>query len=211
MFKDLLERDLQAKLGVVNDYLDNPIALRDWIAQVGRVYAMRFWGAEDYTDTQTGDSARQEPRCIRYSPASAPTMLEEASILLLEAGFLPKTSRILRDKLKTVVMRACDKISEKMHISIAKSTTMICIADDLGILEENEVSIRFGKPFRDEETGRNRYYIQGDVLVARVLPMFNLSYFRIQHCCQLIFKRCKLLTIRSLSSLLMSSYSRRRG
>lgn len=67
-----------------------------------------------------------------------------------------------------VVTRACDKTSEKMHISIAKSTTMMCIADDLGVLEENEVSIRFGKPFRDEETGRNRYYIQGDVLVARV-------------------------------------------
>ena len=153
----------------MNDYLDNPIALRDWIAQLGSIYAIRCSGVDDYTDTQTGDSARHEPRCITYNAAGVPTMLEEASISLLEAGFLPKTSRILRDKLKMVVTKACDKTSEKMHISIAKSTTMICVADDLGILEENEVSIRFGKPFRDEETGRNRYYIQGDVLVARVL------------------------------------------
>ena len=168
MFKTLLEQDLQASLGAVNDYLDSPIALRDWIAQLGRIYTIRCSGADDYTDTQTGDSARQEPRSVTYSPAGIPTMLEEASVSLLEAGFLPKTSRILREKLKMVVTRACDKTSEKMHISIAKSTTMMCIADDLGVLEENEVSIRFGKPFRDEETGRNRYYIQGDVLVARV-------------------------------------------
>jgi hypothetical protein len=172
VFKNLLERDLQAKLGVVNDYLDNPIALRDWIAQLGGIYSIRCAGVEDYADTQTGDSARQEPRCITYNPAGVPTMLEEITVSLLEAGFLPKTSRILRDKLKMVVTRACDKTSEKMHISVAKSTTMICIADDLDILEENEVSIRFGKPFRDEETGRNRYYIQGDVLVARVLLSF---------------------------------------
>ena len=176
VFQDLLEQDLRATLGVVNDYLDNPIALRDWIAQLGRIYTRRYSGAEDYTDTQTGDSAHREPRCITYSPAGVPTMLEESAVWLLEAGFLPKTSRILREKLKMVVTRACDKTSEKMHISIAKSTTMMCIADDLGVLEENEVSIRFGKPFRDEETGRNRYYIQGDVLVARVmLSLYSVS------------------------------------
>jgi hypothetical protein len=45
---------------------------------------------------------------------------------------------------------------------------MTCIADDLGILEENEVSIRFGKPLLDEETGRIVPYIVGEVLVARV-------------------------------------------
>jgi hypothetical protein len=55
-----------------------------------------------------------------------------------------------------------------MHIVVAKSTTMICIADDTGTLEEDEVSIRFGKPFMDEETGRFLNFIQGDVLVARV-------------------------------------------
>ena len=81
---------------------------------------------------------------------------------------MPKQSKFLREKVKNVMVRSCEKLEEKMHIRVAKSTTMMCIADDFGILEEDEVSIRFGKPFRDEETGRNRYYITGDVLVARV-------------------------------------------
>ena len=100
-------------------------------------------------------------------------MTHEVCVALLESGFLPKTSRYLREKLKLVLKKACEKISDKMHISIAKSTSLICIADDIGILKENEVSIRFGKPFRDEKTGRNVFYITGDVLVARVRPFVN--------------------------------------
>jgi RNA dependent RNA polymerase len=168
VFKSLLEKDLKKSLGVVNDYLDKPIALRDWVADLGGIYKIRCYEVEEYTDSGTGESKSKEPRCIAYNLAGVPTMKEEVCVEMLEAGFLPKTNRFLREKLKFVLTKACEKISEKMHISISKSTSMICIADDLGVLEENEVSIRFGKPFRDEETGRNRYYIEGDVLVARV-------------------------------------------
>ena len=168
VFKSLLEKDLKESLGVVNDCLDNPIALRDWVANLGRIYKMRCAGVDEYTDNGTGETKSQEPCCITYNAAGVPTLKEEVCVEMLEAGFLPKTNRHLREKLKVVLTKACEKISEKMHISIAKSTSMICIADDMGVLEENEVSIRFGKPFRDEETGRNRYYIEGDVLVARV-------------------------------------------
>lgn len=169
VFKKLLEQDLHASLGVVNEYLEKPIALRAWIANRGGIYSIRCSGAEEYNDSSTGETKSQEPRCITYNSAGVPTMKEEVCVSLLEAGFLPKTNRFLQHKLKLVLQKTCEKMSEKMHISIAKSTTMICIADHLGVLEEDEVSIRFGKPFRDEETGRNRYYIQGDVLVARVI------------------------------------------
>jgi RNA dependent RNA polymerase len=168
VFKNLLEKDLKESLGVVNECLDKPAALRDWVADLGGIYRIRCFGVDEYTDSGTGETKSKEPRCVAYSSAGVPTMKEEVCVEMLEAGFLPKTNRFLRDKLKFVLMKACEKISEKMHISITKSTSMICIADDLGVLEENEVSIRFGKPFRDKETGRNRYYIEGDVLVARV-------------------------------------------
>jgi hypothetical protein len=167
VFKELLEQDLQKTLGIVNDYIDNPILLRQWIAEYGKIYSLRCAGA-DYTDSLSGEELTKEPYSITYGQDRCPTMSHEVCISLLEAGFLPRTSRFLREKLKSVLTKACDKIGEKMHISIAKSTGMICIADDMGILEENEVSIRFGKPIRDEETGRNRYYVSGDVLVARV-------------------------------------------
>jgi len=166
VFKKLLEQDLQETLGVVNSYLDNPILLRNWVAAMGKIYEIRCSGTE-YNDNVSGEDAMQEPRSITYTESGVPTMVHEAVVTLLEAGFLPKTSKFLRDKLKNVLNKTCDKIGDKMHIVVAKSTTMICIADDTGTLEEDEVSIRFGKPFMDEETGRFLNFIQGDVLVAR--------------------------------------------
>ena len=167
IFQELLENDLRETLGVVNDYLDNPILLRDWIAHVGNIYEVRCGGAE-YTDLASGEELEQEPKCITYGADKAPTMPHEACVSLLEAGFLPKTNDYLRQKLKFVLTRACEKLSGKMHIRVPKSTSLICIADDLGLLEEDEVSIRFNRPFLDEDTGRYTNVIVGDVLVARV-------------------------------------------
>ena len=166
IFKILLEQDLQETLGIINDNLDNPQLLRDWIAKLGRIYDTRCAGT-DYTDSG-GNDTTQEPQSISYDRAGVPTMIYEACVSLLESGFLPKTSRFLREKMKQVLINACEKLSTKMHISVAKSATLICIADDLGVLEPNEVSIRFGKPYKDDDTGRNMFYVTGDVLVARV-------------------------------------------
>lgn len=89
--------------------------------------------------------------------------------------FIPKENRFLWEKVKYVLIKACDNICDdesKLHISVAKSITMICIADELDVLEENQVSIRFGKPFLDEETGKSVSFLDGEVLVARVLGFY---------------------------------------
>lgn len=172
VFTTLLQQDLKETLGVVNDYLDNPILLREWVAKIGNLYESRCLGT-DYTDTISGEETAQEAKCITYTESSVPTMTHEVVVTLLEAGFLPKTSKFLRDKLRSVLKKACEKVKDKMHVTIAKSVTMMCIADDLGILKENEVSVRFGKPFLDEETGRYVNFIDGDVLVGRVYIILN--------------------------------------
>jgi hypothetical protein len=176
VFGELLLQDLHKYLGIVNELLDQPLRLREWIADLGGIYNIRCNGAEEYNDSQTGETASQEPGCITYDSqgTGVPTMKEENCVKLLEAGFLPTSNRYLREKLKMVISTACAKISEKLHISIAKSSTLMCIADDLGVLEQDEVSIRFGKPFLDEETGRYSSLITGDVLVARVTQFFNV-------------------------------------
>jgi hypothetical protein len=174
VFAEFLKADLDENIGVVNKYLDNPILLRDWIGDKGRIYNIRCLGAE-YTETSSGEETVQEAGCITYDEAGKPTMPHEVCVAMLEAGFLPKENKFLREKLKYVLIKACDNICDdesKLHISIAKSTTMMCIADDLGVLEENQVSIRFGKPFLDEETGKIVPYIDGEVLVARVLSSY---------------------------------------
>jgi len=165
---------LQESLGVVNTYLDNPVLLREWISAIGNIYEVRCLGAS-YTETASGEELEQEPRCITYWSDKTPTMPHEVCISLLEAGFLPKTNQYLRNKFKVVLKKACEKMSGKMHISVPKSTSLICIADDLGILEEDQVSIRFNKPFMDEQTGRYSSAVVGDVLVARVHLVRNNS------------------------------------
>lgn len=181
VFADLLKADLDENIGVVNKYLDNIILLRDWIADKGRIYNIRCLGAE-YIETSSGEDAVQEPGCIGYDEAGKPTMLHEVCVSMLEAGFIPKENRFLWEKLKYVLINACDNICDdesKLHISVAKSTTMICIADELDVLEENQVSIRFGKPFLDEETGKSISYIDGEVLVARVMR-FHINVLMIE-------------------------------
>ena len=167
---------------MVNTYLNNPQLLRKWIVSLGRIYEIRCSGI-DYTASSSGEDVVQEPNCITYDESGTPTMLHEACVTLLESGFLPKTNSTLRNKLKDVLTKACDKLGEKLHVSIAESTCMMCIADDLGILEENEVSIRFSKPFFDEETGMKKYYLDEDVLVARVSsPLTSVLIPRIRRC-----------------------------
>ena len=156
----------------MNELLDQPLPLRQWIADLGGIYNIRCNGLEEYNDSATGEKASREPGCITYDSQGVPTMMEENCVKLLEAGFLPTSSQYLHEKLKYVISKECEKVCDKLHISIAKSSTMICIADELGILDEDEVSIQFGKPFLDEETGRYSSYIEGDVLVARVLGSF---------------------------------------
>ena len=174
---------------MVNTYLDNPQLLRKWIASLGRIYVVRCSGI-DYTASSSGEDAVQEPNCITYDESGTPTMVHEACVTLLESGFLPKTNITLRNKLKDVLTKACDKLGEKLHVSIARSTSMMCIADDLGILEENEVSIRFSKPFFDKETGMRNYYLDEDVLVARVSsPLTNVLISRIRRCCPRISRK----------------------
>ena len=175
VFAQLLEDYLEHTLGVVNTYLENPILLRHWVASIGNIYDIRCRGS-DYGDSQAGEDV-QEPNSINYNGVGIPTMLHEVCVSLLEAGFLPKTNHFLREKVHWILRTECKKLTDKMHISVAKSANLVCIADDTGILEENQVSIRFNKPFLDEGTGRTSYCITGDVLVARVF-----------HCCR------KLLT-----------------
>jgi len=192
VFKTLLEEELQTRFGVVNTYLDKPQLLRKWIASLGRIYEIRCSGT-DYTASASGEDAVQEPNCITYDQRGAPTMLHEACVTLLESGFLPKSNVTLRNKLKDVLAKACDKLGEKLHVSLARSTSMMCIADDLGILEENQVSIRFSKPFFDGETGIRKYYLDEDVLVARVRsPLTNMLTSRIRPCCRQISRNSVL-------------------
>lgn len=61
----------------------------------------------------------------------------------------------------------CDDLLLKCHIRVPKSTSLFCIADPTGTLEEGEISLQFSKGFVDPTTKRRQDCVEGPVLVAR--------------------------------------------
>ena len=167
-FSELLEESVQELVTIVKAGLDDPIYLREWVADAGRVYDVRC-SSKNYTNDEDMKDSGQ----VTYTRAGCPSRLHEIALYLLEAGFSPKQNLFLRNKIEQVVKLVFKAIDGKLHVPIINCTKMMCISDDFGVLNENEVSIRFGSPFVNEKTGRKTHFIEGDVLVARVTG--NLS------------------------------------
>lgn len=167
VFQDLLEEYLVKKVGIFIDHLDDAVFLRQWIHDVAGVYETRF--REPKTVAHVDEA--KHPGSIACTRAGVPTSIHECSLWLLESGFLPRTSVPLYEKLEKVLELVTKPNGTKLHIPVDKAATMMCIPDESGILEPNEVSIRFGNLFTEPDTGRPVPVITGDVLVARVVAI----------------------------------------
>lgn len=71
------------------------------------------------------------------------------------------------EQVRKFIDQHCDELKTKLHIKIPHSTTLLCVADPTGTLEEGEVSLRFSKGVLDPKTMRRNQVITGDILVAR--------------------------------------------
>ena len=78
------------------------------------------------------------------------------------------TCRYLRDLLYKTIAHYCERLENKMNISIGRSTYALMIADPLAVLEENEIHIGFSSVFKDLQSGFQDTMLHNlDVLVAR--------------------------------------------
>ena len=76
---------------------------------------------------------------------------------------------MLRDFCYRAVKTYCERLKDRMNISIGRSTYAFMIADPLAILEEGEVHLGFSGAFRDEKSRFNDTFLHKiDVLVARL-------------------------------------------
>lgn len=99
---------------------------------------------------------------------SFPTDRRQQMRLLLEAGFNPSDcAKIVKCAFKILSDYMTDYV-ERLWITQSCSTTVFCVPDPTGLLEEDEVCMNFSKPVTDPRTGMTEFSLDKmNVLVAR--------------------------------------------
>ena len=107
-----------------------------------------------------------------------PRMLCDQISLMVESGFTPLESKYLFELLYKSVEAYVTRIEERMNIGVSCSSYVLCIADPLAVLNEDEVHLGFSTSFTGEvreqqntEKGpqlwSNTLLHEEDILVAR--------------------------------------------
>jgi RNA dependent RNA polymerase len=100
---------------------------------------------------------------------SWPDEAEEQTIMMIESGFTPDKSSVLRECLRSILTNHLTRYVERMQIRIPCSTYLFCIPDPYGVLEPNEVHLSFSEVWKDPASGfRDNYVDRRDILVARL-------------------------------------------
>ncbi|KAF8639473.1 hypothetical protein AX17_001493 [Amanita inopinata Kibby_2008] len=99
--------------------------------------------------------------------SGCPSPLEETVLYLLDAGFVPQSCPILREKLKHAVTTKIKNKIEQMKITISCSATAFVIPDPFGVLEPNEIQLKSSHQNLKTPDGTNSDILLGDILLAR--------------------------------------------
>lgn len=98
---------------------------------------------------------------------------------MLDAGFDPRSNKLLTDVVYDIQKRKCDTLSKKLNISVARSAYLYMVVDFSGTLAENEVHIGFSTAFAADEWSETM--VHGiPVLVARSPAHFISDIQKVQ-------------------------------
>ena len=67
--------------------------------------------------------------------------------LLLESGFSPDDNEIIVSRIRTCLVGYLDDYVDRLHLRIDMSTSVWCVPDPYGILEDGEVQLNFSEPW----------------------------------------------------------------
>ncbi|TFK18696.1 hypothetical protein FA15DRAFT_243960 [Coprinopsis marcescibilis] len=201
----LFEQGLREEVAPLLDW-DDPIKLLDAVNKAGGVSGARMarianaasralglsrgeWRHDDVAATEDsgGDGAGELGPATytgRNPYSGCPHSTYEAILDMLQAGFEPKTNKVLRDYLKRAAANTLNAAIEKYRIPLKESLwafvipdpfavhpmkhpTGTVIADPLGILKEGEIFCRSSASLTDPITGLPFEVITGDVVIGR--------------------------------------------
>ncbi|KAH9043657.1 RNA dependent RNA polymerase-domain-containing protein [Lactarius pseudohatsudake] len=111
---------------------------------------------DDGDDDDDGPDAEAEFKTLHQ------TVLE-----LIQAGFNPKSSRYLYEKMREVLKQAMELFLKKYHIEVPQSAEAFVVPDPLGVLEEGQIQFKSSQELKDPLTETNVCCIRGPVLVSR--------------------------------------------
>ncbi|KAJ7469578.1 RNA dependent RNA polymerase-domain-containing protein [Mycena latifolia] len=97
-----------------------------------------------------------------------PLSLHESAMELIQAGFNPKTSAYLNEKMRFIIRTEIKSIVDKYRISLPESTASdaFVIPDPFGILRKNEIYYRSSKPMKNPATQTLFHTLVGPVIVS---------------------------------------------
>lgn len=129
VFANLLRKDLNAQLEELSEAMKSGRQLKKWNQQNNPTSQRLTNGTVEYQ----GGLPISDPERINW---------------FVEHGFEPNTCRFLNGLCKKTIECHSQRLEDRMHISIGRSTCAFMIADPLAVLEENEVHIGFSNAFR---------------------------------------------------------------
>ncbi|KAL6305950.1 RNA dependent RNA polymerase-domain-containing protein, partial [Sparassis latifolia] len=100
--------------------------------------------------------------------SGCPSTLEETVMVLLDSGFTPQNSAVLRAKLRVIVENTIKSFGSRYRIEVPMSCTAFIVpADPCGVLGPNEVHVKSSHHNLVDQQGNMTDLILGDVLVTR--------------------------------------------
>ncbi|KAF5331032.1 hypothetical protein D9619_005263 [Psilocybe cf. subviscida] len=99
--------------------------------------------------------------------SGCPSTLEDTVMVLLDSGFTPQTSPILREKLKQVVIKTIQNRMRRLRFELPQSCTAFAVPDPFGVLEEEQIFIKSSKRNLKTADGLSTDMVLGEVLVGR--------------------------------------------
>ncbi|KAF8969583.1 RNA dependent RNA polymerase-domain-containing protein [Flammula alnicola] len=126
---------------------------------------------EEDTDEDGFDTTNAAvPRSIAWwadQISGCPSTLEETVMVLLDSGFLPQESPVLREKLKQVVVKKIESRTQNLRFELEQSCTAFAVPDPFGVLGPEEVQIKSSRRNLKTQDGLLSDIILGDVLITR--------------------------------------------
>ncbi|KAF7973846.1 hypothetical protein HWV62_14138 [Athelia sp. TMB] len=188
VFKTLFSEGLKAEVAPFNQWEGKDAMFDLWchVARVGGVMAARAAresaaeakvkgyrvrepeDEEDEDDLADADLVQERSTAWWGDEVSGlPSSLEETCMYLLDPGFTPTNSAVLRDKLSAVASKSIETYTSKFRIDVPMSCSALLIPDPYGVLEENEIQVKSSSREFVTPDGMKTDIILGDVLLAR--------------------------------------------
>ncbi|KAG5653736.1 hypothetical protein H0H81_010993 [Sphagnurus paluster] len=139
-----------------------------------RGFGERTADEDDEEDSEDDDGMKLEIKLEKRSAAwwtdqtsGCPSSLEETVMVLLDAGFTPQSSPILREKLKQVVATRIKNKTTTYRYDLPCSALAFVVPDPYGVLAPDEIHIKSSRRNLKTEDDPVSDIVLGDVLITR--------------------------------------------